>query len=74
MRDLTIKTVRGTVAIKGVFDNEKGLGSCYGGRGAIGFPDAGLRSSYGPLLNVVCGFGAFDWFRGAFKNVGPQLA
>ena len=39
-RDLTIKAVRGTAAIKGIFDNQKGLGSCYGGGhspyGAIG--------------------------------------
>ena len=30
-RDPTIKAVRETVAVNGIFDNSKGLGSCYGG-------------------------------------------
>ena len=34
-RDPTIEAARGTVAIKGVFDNQKGLGSCYRGGGTV---------------------------------------
>ena len=52
-RDPTIKAVRGTVAIKDIFDIKNGLSSCWGGGGvrspygAIGSPYEWIRSPYG---------------------------
>ena len=46
-----IKAARGTVAIRGVFENESSLRCLLQGGGGP-FPLRGIRSPYGPLLIV----------------------
>ena len=71
----TIKAVRGPVAIKGIFNNAKGLGSCY----RVRSPYMATSSPYGgsvPLTGLfslccatVCVFGVCNLLSGTFLKM-----
>ena len=73
--ELSVKAPRGTVAIKGILDNLKGLGSCYGGHW---FPLRGhpfpLRASFNCFIVGLGPGPLIVRFQGVSKDIGPQLA